>query len=101
MALLEVAINWFANILFFLIFMRAILSWFPPPQSDGPLKQLYQSLAGAAHFMTEPIIVPIRNLIHNSPLGGSGMGLDFAPLIAIVLISVVRNILVTLVRGIF
>ena len=98
--ILITAIDWFANILIFLIFVRAILSWFPEPRSDG-MRQLYYGMLRIAHTMTDPITGPIRNLIQKSPLGGPGMMLDFSPIIAFLLIGFVRNILINLVRGMF
>jgi len=100
-AILIGSINWFANILIFLIFVRAILSWFPQPRDDGLFRQLHDGLLNIAHFMTEPIVGPIRNLIRRSPLGGPGMGLDFSPIIALLLINFTRGILVQFIWGIF
>ena len=98
---LIVSIHWFSNILIFLIFARVILTWFPEPRSDGPLRQLYHSLLSVAHFMTDPITGPIRNLIHKSPLGGPGMVLDFSPIISFFLIRLVRDLLMQIVWFIF
>ena len=99
--LLALAIHHFANLLIFLIFVRAILSWFPEPRNDGPLRVIYYGLLKTAHTMTDPITGPIRRLIQKSPLGGPGMVLDFSPIISFFLIGFVRDILVTFVRGIF
>jgi len=84
----------FSNFLIFLIFVRAILSWFPEPRSNGLLRDLYYGLLKLAHVVTEPITGPIRNLIRKSPLGGPGMVIDFSPVIALLLIQFVRNILI-------
>jgi len=98
---LVLAIDLFANLLILLIFVRAILSWFPEPSNDGPLRQLYFFALTLAHTMTDPITGPIRNLIRKSPLGGPGMVLDFSPIIAFLLIGFVRNFLIQLVRNVF
>ena len=98
---LILAIDLFANLLILLIFVRAILSWFPEPRNDGPLRQLYFFALTLAHTMTDPITGPIRNLIAKSPLGGPGMMLDFSPIIAFLLIGFARDILVSFVRGLF
>ena len=63
------------------------MSWLPLGQ--GPITQLIYSL-------TEPILGPIRNLIHKSPLGG-GMMLDFSPVIALFVMELLKNILIGLV----
>ena len=99
--LLGLAIHHFANLLIFLIFVRAILSWFPEPRSDGPLRQIYYGLLKLAHTMTDPITGPIRRLIQKSPLGGPGMVLDFSPIIAFFLIGIVRDLLMGLVGNLF
>lgn len=101
MGLLGTAIHHFAQLLIILIFVRAILSWFPPPRDDGALKQLYHGLLTLAHTLTDPITDPIRRMIQRSPLGGPGMVLDFSPIIAIILINFARNILIGLVGGLF
>jgi len=87
-------IFYFSNFLIFLIFVRAILSWFPEPRSNGFLRDVYYFLLKLAHTITEPITGPIRNLIRRSPLGGPGMVIDFSPVIALLLIQFVRNILI-------
>jgi len=99
--ILSEAILVFSNILIFLIFMRAILSWFPEPRNDGPLRQIYYGLVKVAHTMTNPITGPIRKLLQNSPLGGPGMVLDFSPIIALLLINFARNILINIVWILF
>jgi len=99
--ILIVSIHWFSNILIFLIFVRVILSWFPEPRGDGPFRQLYYGLLNVAHFMTDPITGPIRNLIQRSPLGGPGMVLDFSPIISFFLIRLVRDLLMQIVWVVF
>ena len=98
---LTASIFWFSNILVFLIFVRVILAWFPEPRNDGLFRQLYNSLLNLAHFMTDPITGPIRNLIQKSPLGGPGMVLDFSPIIAFFLIRVIRDLLIQIVWVVF
>jgi len=88
MSIVSNAISIFLNVLSLLILIRCILSWFPMRRS-GPVIQLI-------YAMTDPIILPIRSLIDKSPLGGggrSGMMIDFSPLVALMLISVIRQFL--------
>ena len=99
--LLATAIYHFGNLLIILIFVRAILSWFPEPRNDGPLRQLYYGALKLAHTMTDPITGPIRKLLQNSPLGGQGMMLDFSPIIAFFLINFARNFLMRFVLMVF
>ena len=95
------AVRLFCDLLIVLIFVRAILSWFPQPRDDGLFKQLYFGVLRLAHTLTDPIVSPIRNLIQKSPLGGPGMVLDFSPLIAIILINIARSLLIQLILSVF
>ena len=90
------AIHLFSMMLIFLIFARAILSWFPEPSNDV-VRRIYFGVLRVAHTLTDPIVGPIRNLIRRSPLGGPGMMLDFSPIIALLVINFARNLLITLV----
>lgn len=85
------AIDYFAKVLYFLIFIRVIISWLPLSR-DGQIMQFL-------YAVTEPILGPIRSLIAKSPLGGPGMMLDFSPIIAVFLIEIFRTLLNTIMRG--
>jgi YggT family protein len=68
-----------------LILIRALLSWFSP----NPHNRLYILLIGA----TEPVLAPLRRIIPVS-------GIDFSPLIAILLIDlVVKRVLLSLLSS--
>jgi YggT family protein len=63
-----------------------LLSWFVPP--GNALKQFLD-------FLTAPILNPIRKLLR--PLmAKSSIPLDFSPIIAMLLISLVRQLLIAL-----
>jgi YggT family protein len=47
--------------------------------------------------VTEPILGPVRNMVDKSPLGG-GMGLDFSPIFALILMRLVQTLLVAAIR---
>jgi len=98
--LLEEAIRLFGGALMLLIFVRAILSWFPEPQ-EGILRDIYYLVIRVSNTFVGPIIEPIRNLIQKSPLGGPGMMIDFSPIIAFILIQFVQGLLISIVRTIF
>lgn len=83
--ILMMSIDYFSMFLRYMIFARIILSWLPIDRG-GPI-------VGTIYNLTEPILQPIRKIIHKSPLGGAGMMLDFSPIIAFLLIQLVRNIL--------
>lgn len=42
--------------------------------------------------MTDPILLPCRDMISNSPLG-RGMMLDFSPIIALFILSIIKGML--------
>ncbi|MDR2168272.1 MAG: YggT family protein [Clostridiales bacterium] len=73
------AVQWFGQILFWLMFARAIMSWIPS------LRESFISNFLAA--VTEPFISPVRKLVAKSPL--SGGVLDFSFLITMILLQLV------------
>ncbi|MCL1863681.1 MAG: YggT family protein [Defluviitaleaceae bacterium] len=83
-------IDLFFTILYIMLFARIILSWFPMANNR---------LLDLLYAFTEPVLAPIRKLVHRSPLGGPGMVLDFSPLIAFILIRLVNNFLTNFLRG--
>jgi len=80
------------NFAYALLFIRIILSWFAVGRSTN-------QLMGLLYFLTEPILAPIRSLLQRSPLGGPGMMIDFSPIIAFVLLQVVRELLIAVIVG--
>ena len=74
-------INTLANIMWFAILARVILSWF----KIGPSSPFYP-IAKVAHQITEPILAPIRRMLPK-------MGMfDFSPIVAFILISLIRKV---------
>jgi len=69
------------------IFARIIISWLPIDRDNAVVRILYE--------ITEPIIGPIRRVL---PAMG---GLDFSPMIALILIRVAQNVLTTILRQMF
>lgn len=86
--LLATAVNWFAEILVLLLLARAILSWFVG-MGNGSLYRVYAGLSN----LTEPIVAPCRMLLSKINTGP----LDFSVLLAMILISALRRIIVTLI----
>jgi YggT family protein len=66
------------------ILARVIISWLPIQKNNRFIILLYQ--------ITEPILSPIRRIIERSPIGGNMM-IDFSPIIAFLIISLLRNII--------
>lgn len=71
------------------ILIRVFLSWLPIPKEHRLIGLLYQ--------VTEPILAPIRTLIQRSSFG-QNMMFDFSPIIAFILLGVLRNIVLGLLR---
>lgn len=81
------AVGWVLRIIEYAILARVIISWLPVPRDNQLIRLLYQ--------ITEPILAPIRGMIERSSMGRNMM-IDFSPIIAFLLIGVIRNILVRL-----
>ncbi|HEX2913811.1 MAG TPA: YggT family protein [Chloroflexia bacterium] len=74
-------IIWILQLLVIAIIVRSLLSWVDPMGRNPISRILIQ--------VTEPVLAPIRNLV-----GGGMGGIDFSPLIAILVIQVVIQALV-------
>ncbi|MBE0450072.1 MAG: YggT family protein [Clostridia bacterium] len=74
---LKVAIYYFLQVVMYLVFARAMLSWFVRDPKN-PLMKLLLTL-------TEPILGPIRSLLIKLKIGGNMI--DFSPLVALLLIQ--------------
>ena len=71
----------FAFVLTWAIIIRALLSWFSISGAQPVLRLLVE--------ITEPVLAPIRRVL---PTAGM---LDFSPLVALLLIQVISNILLS------
>jgi YggT family protein len=80
----RIALFYFLQVVMYLIFARAMLSWFI---RDGrnPIMRFLVSL-------TEPILSPIRTLLFKLKIGGNMV--DFSPLVALLLIQLLRAMVV-------
>jgi YGGT family. len=89
--LLVVYLGAFINLLFLgltvVIFGRVLLSWVPT--------RLPWGLNDFIFSITEPVLSPIRRAL---PMGG---GMDFSPLIALVLLQLVEQLLIRLLPPAF
>ena len=72
------------DILGLAIFIRVISSWLPIPHNNQIIKLIYQ--------ITEPVLGPIRAMLQKSSAGRNSM-MDFSPIIAILIITVLRGML--------
>jgi YggT family protein len=83
---LAMLVHGVCTLLYWLLFARILISWFPVDPFSGPVQFLIQ--------VTDPILAPLRRL----PLH-IGM-LDLSPLVAFFMLFVTDKILVTLLmRG--
>ena len=80
MSLLISLLNTLLTLLWFAIFARAVVSWFPV-DPNGPIVR-------ALDQVTEPILEPLRRVV---PRVGA---IDITPMVAIVLIIVIQRVLV-------
>lgn len=78
------AFFWVLRIVEYAILARVIISWLPINKDNKIIALLYQ--------ITEPILAPIRSIIERSAMG-KNMMMDFSPIIAFLLISLLRNII--------
>ena len=69
-----------AYVLWFLLLARVVVSWTNPRGGGGLVAFIYQA--------TEPILAPIRRLLPATS------GVDFAPLVAMLLLGVILRVVV-------
>lgn len=73
------------RVYYWLIIVRILLSWIPLPENDV-VRTLYRLIYDA----TEPYLGLFRRLIPS--LGRGGMGFDFSPILAIMVLFVIENL---------
>lgn len=78
-------INILSTVLVIAVIIRALLSWFMPNDSTG--------LSRILNDVTEPVLQPIRRVL--PPVSG----IDFSPIIALILIQLVSRVLVSLIAS--
>ncbi len=83
MVVLALVTHLFIRFFIFLLFARAIISWVAPMNRHPVILALIR--------VTDPPLEPIRNMI------GIQSGIDFSPLIAMVLLSLIDGLLIRLV----
>jgi YggT family protein len=76
-----------------LIFLNVLSSWIPRMPYNRWLRATLDFIAET----TNPYLNLFRRVI--PPLGGGGFALDLSPMIAIIVLFVVRGLFVTLIRG--
>ena len=71
--------DWAIQILIYLIVITSLLSWFQP-RPGNPLVRIL-------HAVVDPVLHPIRTLLPST------MGMDFSPMVAILILYVLQNLL--------
>jgi YggT family protein len=82
----------FFEIVYFLIFIRIIFSFFPINPYGSP--QIY-NIVQFIRQLTEPFLAPFRSLVPPLRVGGGGY-MDLSPILAIIVLSLVRRLLLGL-----
>ena len=77
-------IDSFLGIFELLLIVRVIISWIPSAQMS--------SIGGVIYSITEPILAPIRAVLHKIPALAS-LPIDFSVLVAYLLIDVLRAVI--------
>lgn len=85
------ALNSLFRIMEFLIVANALASWFPMLMQNPTMMKI----VGMINFLTEPLLKPVRKLLSKTPVGN--MPVDISPVVAILLLSVLQNILVIII----
>ena len=88
-SILSQALGILFTVIEFAILARVLITWFPVPKENYLVRMLYQ--------ITEPILAPVRNIIQRSAMG-KNMMFDFSPVIAFLLIGLIRNIVLSFLR---
>jgi YggT family protein len=69
-----------------ILFLTALLSWFPS-RPDGGLASLQRVLAR----VTDPVLIPLRQILPRPRLGG--VGVDFSVFVAIIVLTIVNRVI--------
>jgi len=87
MSSLFYAINLVLKVFELTLLVRVLISWLPVSRDNKFVDLLYA--------VTEPVLSPIRNMLSRSTLMNNSVFsmMDFSPVVAFILIGIIRNIL--------
>lgn len=88
MILVVFAIHAIFQVLFWAIIVRALMTWLRP----AGYNRTYYRIERVLDYITEPILGPIRRLL---PV--RGLGFDWSPLVAIVLLSLLERLIMAVI----
>jgi YggT family protein len=86
------AIDLVLKIFEFAILARVLITWLPVSRDN--------KLIDLLHTITEPVLAPIRSMLSRSSLMQNSMlsMMDFSPIVAFILIGVLRNLILMIFR---
>lgn len=86
------AINWVLRIFEIALIARCVISFLPI--------SIYNKAVDLLYSITEPVLAPIRNMLNRSSFLNNSMlsMIDLSPLIAFLLIDVLRNVIFMIFR---
>lgn len=87
MNLLIYLVRTFFSLYSWLIIVRTLISWIAPNIVDPNWRKLLKVI----YNLTEPVLEPIRRY-----LPGNSWGIDFSPLVALLLLSICRGFIIKL-----
>jgi YggT family protein len=76
-----------------LILIRVLMSWIPRMPYNPALRAVLDFIVET----TDPYLNLFRRII--PPIGGGGFGLDLSPMIAIIVLYILRGLVVALIAG--
>lgn len=83
MNLVQLSLLQFLDIIFYMVLVRAVLSWFVRDLRNPIVRFLYE--------VTEPLLVPFRNLQNKL---GIDFGLDFSPILLFLVIEMLKRFII-------
>lgn len=87
MSIIIQAIDGLYQVIWWLVIARCVVSWLPINPHNSVVRFIYE--------VTEPLLSPFRKLLPSGLLG-----LDFSPILLLVVLGLARRILITLLLGI-
>ena len=86
MAVLAMVVDWLFRLYELLILVRVLFSWIRPDP--------YNPIVRVVHQLTDPVMEPLRRII--PPMGM----VDITPIVALILISIIQQLVVGVLYGI-
>ncbi|MBJ7347743.1 MAG: YggT family protein [Thermoleophilaceae bacterium] len=76
-----------------LIFARILMSWVP----RVPDNQILRAVLAFVHDVTEPFLAVFRKILPMAQIGGAGI--DFSPIVALLVLGLLRGVIVSAIAG--